>query len=214
MKKQTLQSWIVGIFALAALAVFIGLAWNTFESASAETRPQQGVEDEQVAKLREQLQSDTLSAEGRRSLEEKLVMAERMATQRAVGAQSGGSKDAPPLPLSAPAAATEAPLVEGIFPGSQGLIKPSQADVLNVWQGERDGVLYQVFAGSTATEPRQGALIVAQENPDKPVREQQGYLAPTGITSLRILSVEGMRVLLETDLGGSLTFDLETRSFE
>lgn len=170
--------------------------------------------DSEVEQIRRALESDNLSEPGRRSLEEKLAMAERMAAEQAAGAQlPRREKVAPPVPASA-IENQAAPIQEGIFEGSQGLVRPPTADIRNVWQGERNGILVQVFAGSLPGEPARGILLVIQANPENMGRQTEWIQAPGGAGALRIVEARESLLILAGQDGSLLAFNLDTLSFQ
>lgn len=203
---------------LAALVVFAGIASLTGGQSAQADSPEPDYEENHVQELRTLLNSGQLSDAGRESLQAKLEMAERMAAERqaARNALQAGPREkviseemrvfsAPEQPQPAP---------EGIFEGSEGLVRPSLAQINNTWQAERSGSLYQVFAGSLPDQPEQGLLIVSQIAPDRPVGEREVYLAPSNAGSLRILSVDGQTLRLEGASGMKLSFDLDSRTYQ
>lgn len=209
--------WIfssIAIVALVSLAVIMLAGSNSAAGKQSEQAPTPIPADLQVEQMRAALQSEELSEAARRSLQEKLAMAEQMAAEQAAGAQlPRRDKVAPPLP----AAALEnqpAPVQEGIFEGSQGLIRPSSADIRNVWQGERDGVLLQVFAGSLPDDPAQGIVVVVQASQEDPVRTTKWIRAPVETGALQIIEARDSLLIMTGEDGTLLTFNLVTLSFQ
>lgn len=199
--------------ALVALGLVIGFATGSDPENAPAAKTTPGSEEAQAQKLREQLQRPGLSDEGRKNLEEKLQIAERSATeQAAAGSAKRSVKNAPP-PAAAAMLESESDFFEGIFEGSEGLVRPSQGDIANGWQGRYEGSVYQVFAGSSPDQPAKGLLIVAMLEEDRPTGQRQAYAAPGEVTRLRIIEVNAGMLLLETDAGERLTFDLSTRTF-
>jgi hypothetical protein len=70
-----------------------------------------------------------------------------------------------------------------------------------------------VFAGSTVEQPVRGLLIVVTLDADRPTGQRQMLAAPGDAKMLRILQVEAGRLLLETDSGAQLSYDLTTKTF-
>ena len=208
-----LAAAVIGLLALLAI-----LALN-LSAAQSMPQPQAGPADTdpQVLKLKSQLKRDDLSPETRAMLDEKRIMAERMALERIDPdprpVEERGPKVAPPLAEPLLAAPVE-PLWEGIFEGSEGMVRPSVAQIQNGWQGSRGGSVFQVFVGATAQEPARGVLLGAQIANDQPAAARDTYLAPDGAASLRILEVDENGLLLETDTENRLYFDLATRQFQ
>ena len=211
------KRWINGFVLLAVIAGAAALAMSCANPAAglraepaATPAP---ADDAQIVQLKTALESGKLSEPARRSLQEKLAMAERMQAEQAAGAQlPRREKAAPPLPQAAAPNLPE-PLQEGIFDGSQGLVRPSSADILNVWQGARNGNVFQVFAGSLPGDPSQGILLVVQIAPD--MKRKTTWLRPPGQPgALRITAAGGPLLTLAGQDGSTLTFNLDTLSFE
>ncbi len=217
MKKNLLNTYgrLAAVLVLLLLIVVLGLSRGAVQSM--RQHQASPIDDPQVQKLNEMLQRTDLSPESRRDLEERRIMAERMALER-VDPQPGpveqrGPKIAPPLSAPLLVEPTQE-LWEGVFEGSDGLVRPSAATVINGWQGRRARSDYQVFAGSTPEEPVRGLLIVAQMDDGTIVGGRTMYLAPDGITSLTIIEMQDTTLLLETDSKSRLYFDLMTRQFQ
>lgn len=211
--KQKIRNAIAIVVVLAALGLAFSFATGSGSENVPAVKATPGSEADQVQKLREQLALPVLSEEGRQGLEEKLQIAERSATEQAAAGTAKRSVKNPPMPAAAPMAETDSELMEGIFEGSQGLVRPSQADITNVWQGRFDGVVYQVFAGASVEQPVKGMLIVAALEDDSPTGQRQMYTAPGDAAKLRIIRVEQGVLLLETDAGAQISFDLSSRQF-
>lgn len=216
--KHHISPWLPALMAVFALLVIVTLVFARGGTAG-KNQPSDGspgFDEIQIQKISEQLKNEQLSPEARSSLQEKLEIASRMATQQALSRPdpSAGALPKVPPPLPAEALANGSPdVIEGIFSGSQGLVRPSQATVTNMWQGERDGKLYQVFAGAGFDDPTQGLLIVSVQQPDKPYGARAEYLAPARSGALRILEVTGMQIAVVTENGANLTFDLALKQF-
>lgn len=203
------------VLALLILIAVIGLGRAAAQPAAQPQFPPS--DDPQVQKLTEWLERAGLSDETRQGLEEKRIMAERMALERvdpqALPVEQRGAKVAPPL--AAPLVEEPAQeLWEGIFEGSEGLVRPSVAQVINGWQGRSAGTEYQVFAGSTPEQPARGLLLVAELDENLPTASRQTYLAPEGVVSLKVIEIRQNGLLLETDTQNRLYFDLATRQFQ
>lgn len=216
--KPQIQIWIIASLALAGLAGIFSLVRGTSTSQPAALLAQStpSAEDQHIQQLREILSKNNLSEEGRSSVQEKLEMAERLADQQAAGKAARSASQNAKDPGSAASfwQAPEQPLTEGIFEGSQGLVRPSAADIANVWQGQMSGAVYQIFAGSTVDDSPRGLVIVVKLDPDKPAGERQTYIDPDGSARLRILEVQGNRLLLENDQSIQSYFNMESRTFE
>ncbi len=137
-------------------------------------------------------------------------MTERMASEKVNGEeQEQKEKVPPPLPASASLVMDALDVKEGIFEGSQGMIRPSMADISNCWQGVRGEKILQVFAGSLSDQTGQAVVIIFQENPD-----QMNYTAtimpiPGVKGMLRIVSVKDEKMTLKAEDKSKVIFDLE-----
>jgi hypothetical protein len=216
--KKIMSNWIAGLITIVMVfgLVVVVLLQGTNASGTPtlqETTPD--MENEEIARLRRLLAKDDLSAEDRRGLEEKLEMAERMAAEQAAPRQPRSTKIAPPQSFSAQYNEQEPAFTEGIFEGSEGLIRPSLADIANLWQGSRNGKQMQVFAGAFSENlGGEGVIIVMDLLPDKPIGTMTNYPAPDGTGPLRIVEVGESEVVLQTVSGDRLIFDLTSRSFQ
>jgi hypothetical protein len=222
---------VKGILSLLALVLLLGIAvfflvrgtsaaGGGGDGGSSSPNPMPTnlptVVDPRVQELRNELDNKALDKAARESIEEKLKMAERIAAERFAGAaQPRDEKTAPALPPGPLLSAEEALNVpEGIFEGSQGLIRPSMAQINNGWQGVRSGEVWQVFAGALADDAAQGLVIIFRENPEKMNRTLLEIQAPGKTGSLSILSVKDHLMVLQTGSGSQLTLNLDTLSFE
>jgi len=215
---KAITRWIYsGLLTTVSLLLIILFLTHSLPAAGKqnEQNPALPPEERQAEQLRQALQRDSLSEPARRSLQEKLAMAEQMAAEQAAGAQAPRQeKVAPPLPAAALQTQAEPqPELEGIFEGSQGLIKPAMADIRNVWQAERDGILIQVFAGALPDQPEQGLVLIVQIRPDLR-RTMEMRQAPGATGALRIIEARQALLLLAAEDGSRLTFDLNTLSFQ
>lgn len=203
----------IGLIAgLLGLVLVIGLGWA---NGSAAVGWFGQTPDEGVTRLYELDQSAGLSEDAARSVDEKLAMAERMAAEQADAAQVHTTKV--PLPESAfePAPAlADVEIMDEIFEGSEGLVRPSQAAILNGWQGQRDETLYQVLAGASALNAKQGLLYVMESRLGDTGPSITVYEAPEMTGALRITAVEGNLLIMTAEDGSIWTFDLTARSFE
>jgi hypothetical protein len=220
MRKNT-RNWIASILSL--LMVFAIVMVLLMQGRPAAGGPSMqgtasGPDQQEILQLKQLLASEDLSDEARRSLEEKLEMAERLAAQRAGTGELRSTKvapEVPPVELFGIQQQGEPEDDEGIYEGSEGIIRPSLADINNVWQGTRGGMYMQVFAGSfSEMRGGEGVVIVIDLQPDHPSGPMTTYPAPAGAGALRILEVGETAVVLTTESGERLEFNLISRTFE
>ena len=163
----------------------------------------------QIATLQSALDSGQGDALVRASLQEKLQMAVRIATQQAqallVTPEVGPQEGVTPYPT---------PVFETLlFEGSEGLVQPSTASVQNGWQGTVDGTRLQLFAGAAADDPRQGVLILVTFDTAAGGRSMAVFTAPQKQGWLRIVSVQdGLFELISED-GLTSYYDLRSGEF-
>ena len=122
-------------------------------------------------------------------------------------------KQSEPLSLELQAAEPQQmEIEEGIYEGSGGLISNTVVAIQNGWEGERNGTPLRVLAGTLAEDPALGLLVVI----DPLTSEQPGphfYAAPEGSGSLRIVEVQETQVVLQTNTGQQILFDLVNREY-
>jgi len=165
------------------------------------------VEDE-IKTYREML-NDNLDEQTRRSIEEKLAMAERVATEQAKGQPALKNPNQTPelIPVKDPTFQT------GIFEGQAGEFKPSQAKIQNRWQGIVNGDYVIVFAGSLGNDSEQGIVYVQRISSDKRSTTWTSYPTPEKLGPVRIVQAETFRLVLDTDGGNTLYFDVPAQRY-
>lgn len=211
----------VGILLVAAV---IALSWALIpttggvKNAKAALSPTPGggsQQDALITKLSADLQNPDLDPTVRASLQEKLDIAQSMQSQQLSPAGSRGPKEAPVRPENSllPQAQAIQVTEDEIIEGSEGVVEAWVAEIQNLWQGERDGIFYQVLAGADAEDLQQGVLIFIEIHPGLISRTQSTILAPGKTGALRILSIEDSRLKLVDQQENHLTFDIQKREF-
>ncbi len=149
-----------------------------------------------------------LTLEDQAALDEKSQNSVNLDELRAAGQLYRAAKVAPVFP----AQKTPLPPVfdgnEQIIPGSEGLVKPSSAEIRNLWRGSLSGAYLQVLAGSLS-ENGAGVVIVFGSESAGPAY----FTAPQGVGALQIMQRSGNTLLLRSDSGQTLSFDLITHEF-
>jgi len=164
----------------------------------------------EIAFLQQQLSNPDLDEQTRASLQEKLDMALRIATQTAATPQPGAQLDA----FSAVGGESEPlPFNSGIFPGDEGLFKPSQALIENYWQEKIGEEYIQVFAGAVGEIPQQGLVVVVITQSDLVQSNTEFYPADENSGSLHIVEASPDLVRMQNPGGQEVCFNLATRSF-
>lgn len=162
-----------------------------------------------------QLVNPQLDTASRESLMKKIEMAERVEKEQ----QSGETAPAPKLTFevsSQPEVKALTEVESGIFPGSEGMIRPSQAQINNYWQGSVDGQSVMVFAGAATDNPNQGLVVVVTASLDPAVSDIhfETVLAPGETGTLRVDTESDGLLTLETLNGTELIFNLNEKTFE
>lgn len=210
--------WGIAILGVVVISLFIFLQsrWLTpanqpnHGTVAATSTPSGEVS---VPDMQKQLMNPQLDPASRASLTEKIEIAQRETQNAAAGEANPAPKTPQPQPNQAVPSLLS--ITPGISDGSQGMIKPSQANILNNWHGMRDGRIVTAFAGSKADDPSAGLILVLSINADPNVNDTQidTFSAPGAAGPLRIAS-EKDGVLTLTGAGGQLVkFDLTGRTY-
>ncbi|NMC53910.1 MAG: hypothetical protein GYA48_09790 [Chloroflexi bacterium] len=166
----------------------------------------------EIAFLEEQLRNPDLDEQTRASLQEKLDMAIRIATLQAATPVPGAQVQALDA-VGGEGEGEEIPFNSGIFPGDEGLFKPSQALIENYWQEKVGEAYVQVFAGASGENPQQGLVIVVVTQADLVNSTTEFYPAAEGSGSLHITEATPDLVRMENKDGQAFCFKLAERSF-
>lgn len=208
--------FLAGLIEMIALGIVLGSpAKLAAKAVQATSTPAPTSLDPGIQALQAELNRSTLSNFAREGVEEKISMAQRLATAQAIGASQPRDEKIAPTLAPAPVELLLAQLPqEGIFEGSEGIISPSVAQITNVWQGTFHGYVWQVFAGSPADRSDLGILMIFQEDPVMGKRTFEVIQAPGTPGKLRIVEVQDNLITLQTIDDNPLVFDLETKKFQ
>jgi hypothetical protein len=152
-----------------------------------------------------------LSAQMKSSLQEKLIDARRLLSDKAAGDAHPASKD--------PALAPAAPVVGdsgfpiGIFDGAGGVIHSWEGTITNHWQDTIGSDFVIVSAGVSADDPTQGMLMVLRVSGDRATYNRQVILSPQKSGALNVVSSNGPILTLSSASGTQFTFDAVTNTF-
>lgn len=183
-------------------------------SAQAIPTPQPTLDLNSVAAMQQQLMDPKLDVASRQSLMEKIDLQKRADADRDVGQRDPASKGGTPrLPQTNQLAAVPQGNSSGIYPGSDGMVKPEEAQVNNYWQGKLGALDVVVLAGSAPGDPTQGLVIVVTSGSTTGQGAYQRILAPDKNGSLRILKAEAGKLQIQAENGAMLTFDLNKLEF-
>jgi len=183
------------------------LAGNPVAGKPTPTAPPGAIISEQ------RLFDPNLDLQSRESLNEKLEIEALKATQKAAGEANPAPKDKlPPAPTVVNQAVANPPAPSGIYNGSEGMVKPEQAQINNYWQGAFNGKALMVMAGSEPVDTSKGLVIVVSSDGFS-VTGFEIVLAPQGVGSLKVVEATGAILTLEDQSGNRLTFDLASQAF-
>jgi hypothetical protein len=208
-EPRPLRQWFV---ATAALLIFIGSLFLhqslSVQSTYGEPYPPPSnsfiasLEDE-INHYRQVLAENNIDEQTRRSIEEKLAIAERIATRVSHPWATVDPLETPQLiPVE------DSPFPTGIFEGGGATFRPNMAVMLNRWHGIVNGVPTIVFAGSPTNDPEQGVVFIMRMSGERKSVSWSSYPTPVRSGPVRILSAEGYRLILSTEAGDILYFDV------
>ncbi len=104
----------------------------------------------------------------------------------------------------------------GIFEGSEGMIRPSQATILNYWRGVVNGKILMAFAGAKANAEQKGMVILMVTSLDPAVSDTvfETYVDPAQRGHLRVVDAKDGILSLQRANGDLIKFDLNKKTFE
>lgn len=156
-------------------------------------------EEEEAERLREQLESKMLDAQTRKSLEEKLGMAELALEERELVGETVYAQGMPvPTP---PARRAEITFQTGILQGGEDILPPSEAVLVNRWQGKVGQEYWQVFAGANGSDSSQGLVVRVITSPDRLNSKFDKVKAPPGDGAFTIISGDQTQLMLQAESG-------------
>lgn len=194
MKRST--RWLaVFLLVTSIVLAYLGI------SRSLQNTPPTAPEEREIAELRKELENKDLSDQMRKSLEEKLEIAERVATQRVSGRPA--SKDPDKMPTLIPV--TDPPPPTGIIDKIPELFYSRGVKIVNLWQDYVNDELIQVAAGALTNDPSQGIVIV--RNLTTQIGDKY-YEIPNNTGTVYVEAAIGNRLTLETSQGETYFFDI------
>lgn len=210
--------WIAGVI----FVVFVG-GWlvyrvvsvalvNAVEASSKEALPGQTVTPPERLVSKERLLDPNLDVQSRASLAEKLELQQRLEENQKAGEVAAAPKNKPPEFSGPGMKGMEETPMSGVFPGSDGMVRPEEAEIINYWAGSFGGSGWTVLAGSMPQDPSRGVVIVLK-NDGFSLTDYQFIAAPEDVEQLRVVSAENGMILLEDRQGRKLKFDLSSMRF-
>ncbi len=162
-------------------------------------------EEVEAERLREQLESKTLDAQTRKSLEEKLGMAELALEERELVGETVYAQGMPvPTP---PASRAEIAFQTGVLEGGEDILPPSEAVLVNRWQGMVGQEYWQVFAGANGSDSSQGLVVRVITSPDRLNSKFDKVKAPPGDGAFTIINGDQTQLLLQAESGRQYVFN-------
>jgi hypothetical protein len=157
-----------------------------------------------------------VDARGRQSLKEKITMYKLSVSQQEAGLAAPAGKDPSTVqfPEGGDISAQPQVLPAGIYPGSDGLIKPQEGNIRNYFQQQtEDGSVLVLFAGGSPEDDSQGLIIWMGLDAALEVVEYRHYLHEAKVGAFTILEASGERLTLLADNQTTWYFDLSTQTF-
>ena len=167
-----------------------------------------------VERMQQQLLDPHLDVNSRESLMEKIELVQRVEQAQESGSIAPAPKTAPEFDSQTLMKAV--PQIEtGIFPGSEGMVRPSLAEINNYWQGVVAGQIVQAFAGSSSDDPQQGVIVVVTSSMDPASSDIHFDVVPApGETgSIHAVSETNGVLTLENETGTILLFSVAEKRF-
>jgi hypothetical protein len=168
----------------------------------------------ELERLQAQLLDPKLNPESREILIKKIEILRLEEEQHQAGKKAPAPKGVEPTFETQPQAMAVAEIESGIYNGSEGMIRPSQAQINNYWQGLLEGEVTLVFAGAAADDPEQGLVIVMNVSADSngDVRFTR-ITAPSRGGALTVIAEEDGVIRLEAAGGDVLRFSPRSKTF-
>jgi hypothetical protein len=197
---------------IVILAILSGLVIFTSNAIASLSRMQNITamppEMTEIAQYRQSLLSGDIDEQTRLSIQEKLDIAIRIATQIAESSAVQPLGNAPTLIMM-----TDPPVPMGIFEGDEGIFRPDEVIINNYWQNVIGDEIIQVFAGSSGGESGVGIVIVAVTSADRMQTVFDKFSPGLTFGSLRIVSEQGGIIRLISTNGVELFFNVGNKKF-
>jgi hypothetical protein len=210
--------WIAGMACvvlvggwLAYRVVSVALI-HAVQASSKEAPPGQTVTPPERLVNQERLIDPNLDVQSRASLAEKLELQQRLEENRKAGEVAPAPKNITPEFSGAGMKGIAETPMSGIFPGSDGMVRPEEAEIINYWAGSFEGSGWTVLAGSMPQDPTRGVVIVLK-NDGFSLTDYQFVAAPDGVEQLRVVSADNGTILLEDRQGKKVKFSLPSMRF-
>ena len=219
-----MKKWIFSIlFVLAITAAGVWAISQLLGSASADTPAIPAAVANQSnmvmatapVNYEQRIMDPAVDLPAREMLIEKIDLQKRADANRQAGELNPANKVVPSFLAAGGAAAEPLQVETGIFEGSDGMVRPSQANITNYWRGIQDGKIVIVFAGSAAGKDQEGMIVVITSSVDPSISDVafEYFPAPAGIGRLRILGEKDGELSLKDTSGKLLQFQPAGRKY-
>lgn len=182
-------------------------------ASAEELEPTEGSISE-YSSLERQVLNTQISADIRDSLEEKLELSRNLDKQMLNLTIPSAEKIPPRFNTMLGSGGETEPFETGIFPGSDGMVKPEQAKINNYWQGQAGNEQIFVFAGSLPDDETAGRVVCIRINAADAMATPSVMIFDTPISngSLRVSDSSDGTIALNAADGSAYFFDLATNS--
>ena len=165
--------------------------------------------------MQSQLMDPGLDLKSREMAIEKIEIEKRLDDSQKLGEVSPAPK-IQKKQAAAGAIPAQLQVETGVFEGSEGMIRPSQATILNYWRGVVSGKILMAFAGAKADADQKGVVILMTTSLDPAVSDTvfETYVDPAQRGHLRVVDVKDGILSLQRANGDLIKFDLAKKAFE
>ena len=166
-----------------------------------------------VESMQKELFDPRLDVTSRESLMEKIDLQKKADADREAGVSNPAPKDAAGTLPQASKAMAQVEDSSGIYPGSDAMVKPDEAQINNYWQGKIGDLDVVVLAGSDPNDASQGLVLMITSGSGEQKGSYERFLTPVKGGSLRITGVNGSEIVMQPLNGGQIAFDINQKAF-
>lgn len=166
---------------------------------------------DRINRIESFLQQPGVTEKAREFAAGKVASAYRIIAEREKANAAPAPKQAKAL-AAAPSASDPA-FKEGIFEGMGGPVPAWQALITNHWQGKVGADYRMVSAGVSASDDKQGVVVVVDITADRSLKARQVYAAPKKTGALKVTGKETDGILLVGVDGSKWLFDAGKGTF-
>ncbi len=166
--------------------------------------------------LAEQVQALQSSLQQVDNPQEKIMLQEKLEAQQFALNVQAVAQAQPPLSLEAvcanrvPLPQQKALMEQGVLPVREDFLVAQGLKISNMFRGELNGTVVEVYAGSVMDDPNQGLVILAIDSLSVWLK----VFDPMASGSLQVIEANGLRLTLQTKAGDNrLYFDIPAQQF-